>query len=80
MDRFDLIEWQGKAKAMSNPKDLFELWNTICNMYDKGQVGKYEFEEMRDTINPLLIDANAVKRLLVDAVSGSDSTSESNDN
>jgi len=63
---FSLIEFQEKAQEMSSPKKLFELWAEVCRYYDRGQIGKYELDEMKSQIWPRLHRMAAI-RLLVDA-------------
>jgi len=52
MYSFDLIEFQEEARTIKSPKRLFELWEKVCVLYDKGLIGKYELEEMKETIWP----------------------------
>lgn len=49
-DRFDLPELQQEARETKSAKSLFLLWDNVCASYDKGQIGKYELEEMRDVV------------------------------
>jgi hypothetical protein len=49
-ERFDLPESQQEAREAKSAKHLFLLWDKVCAHYDRGQIGKYEFEEMRDLV------------------------------
>ena len=52
MNSFDLIQSQEEARTIKSPKRLFELWEKVCILYDKGRIGKYQLEEMKETIWP----------------------------
>jgi len=54
MQSFDLIELQEEARRISTPKQLFDLWDQVCGNYEKGRIGCYELEEMKETIWPAL--------------------------
>ncbi len=49
-DRFDLPELQQEARETKSAKSLFLLWNKVCACYDRGQIGKYELDEMHDVV------------------------------
>jgi hypothetical protein len=49
-DRFDLPECQQEARETKSAKHLFLLWDKVCCHYDRGSIGKYELEEMRDVV------------------------------
>jgi hypothetical protein len=49
---FNLLVYQQKARELFTPKQLFELWNEICGLYDKKQVTESELEELKDQILP----------------------------
>ena len=51
---FDLVEYQYKAREISSPKKLFELWEEVCRFYDRGLIGKYELDEMKTVVLPSL--------------------------
>ena len=53
-DRFDLIEYQDKARDMYSPKRLFELWEDVCKKYDRGVIRSYDLDEMKAVILPKL--------------------------
>jgi hypothetical protein len=50
VDRFDLPEYQQEAREAKSAKMLFALWDKVCSHYDRGQIGRYELEEMRDLV------------------------------
>ncbi|MBY0358267.1 MAG: hypothetical protein K2W82_09725 [Candidatus Obscuribacterales bacterium] len=54
MNTFDLIEYQEQARNASSPRKLFELWEDICRRYDRGEIGKYELDEMKEAIWPMM--------------------------
>ena len=54
MEPFDLIEFQQKARETCDPKKLYELWEDICNRYERKEIGSYEVEEMKEVILPSL--------------------------
>lgn len=64
MEPFDLIEFQQKAKDMTDPRKLFELWEDCCKRYDRNEIGKYELDEMKDIIWPSLQALSSLKRII----------------
>ena len=61
-DSFDLIEFQQRARVIADPKKLFALWEDVCRRYERGEIGKYELEEMKSVIWPNLEALAALKR------------------
>jgi hypothetical protein len=53
-DKFDLIEYQDKARDMYSPRRLFELWEDVCKKYDRGVIRSYDLDEMKAVILPKL--------------------------
>ena len=51
---FNLIAYQEEVRQISSPKKLFELWAEICRHYDRGHISKYELDEMKSLIWPIL--------------------------
>jgi hypothetical protein len=54
MKSFDLIEFQRDARETKKPSALFQLWEDVCKMYERGLIGKYELDEMKSVIWPNL--------------------------
>ncbi len=54
MKTFDLIEFQRDAREIKKPSDLFQLWEDVCKLYERGLIGKYDLEEMKGVIWPNL--------------------------
>lgn len=52
LNQFDLPEFQQEVREAKSAKQLFDLWDGVCKMYERGQISKYELEEMRDIIWP----------------------------
>ncbi|MDZ4838186.1 MAG: hypothetical protein SGJ27_30755 [Candidatus Melainabacteria bacterium] len=50
IDRFDPPESQQEAREAKSAKHLFLLWDKVCCFYDRGRIGKYELDEMRDVV------------------------------
>lgn len=66
MEPFDLIEFQQRAKETTDPKKLFELWEDCCRRYERNEIGRYDWEEMRDVIWPNLQALASLRRLVND--------------
>src|SRR5579871_5015089 len=54
MKAFDLIECQRQARSCKQPRELFELWEDVCRLYDRRIIGSYELDEMKAVIWPNL--------------------------
>lgn len=52
--RFDLLEYQKMARESSYPDKLLKLWEEVCWMYERGMIGRYELDEMKSTIWPIM--------------------------
>ncbi len=65
MERFDLLEFQQRARQLTDPKKLYELWEDVCRRYDRREIGNYELDEMKEVIFPAL-EALAALRKQVD--------------
>jgi hypothetical protein len=59
---FDLIEYQRDARERKSPADLYDLWNEVLYMKEKGLIGDYEVDEMRAIIFPRLETLSAMAR------------------
>lgn len=62
IESFDLLEFQQRARETCCPKKLFELWEDICSRYERGEVGTYEVEEMKEVIWPSLEALASLRR------------------
>lgn len=62
MNYFDLIEFQQRARQMTDPKKLFELLEDCYRRFERGEIGRYELDEMRSVIEPQLQTLAALKR------------------
>ena len=64
MEAFDLIEFQQKARETCDPKKLFELWEDVCQRYERREIGEYELEEMKEVIWPSLNQLASLRRIV----------------
>ncbi len=64
MEPFDLIEYQKKAREICDPKALFELWEEVCKLYERKEIGSYELDEMKVVIWPSLTQLAALRRMV----------------
>ena len=64
MEPFDLIEFQQKAREITDPRKLFELWEDSCRRYERNEIGTYELDEMKDVIWPNLQALASLKRII----------------
>lgn len=64
MEPFDLIEFQQKAREITDPRKLFELWEDCCRRYERNEIGTYELDEMKDVIWPNLQALASLKRII----------------
>jgi hypothetical protein len=64
MEPFDLIEYQQKARETCDPKKLFEVWEDVCKRYERGEIGLYEVEEMKEVIWPSLNALASLRKIV----------------
>ena len=64
MRKFDLIDYQEQARNASAPKKLYELWDEVCQNYDKRWISEYELSEMKDIIFTSLNHLSKLKLLI----------------
>ena len=64
MESFDLIEFQQKARETCDPKKLFELWEDVCQRFERREIGEYELEEMKEVIWPSLNQLAMLRRIV----------------
>lgn len=50
--KFDLIEYQDKAWQCKSASDLYDLWDELCSMYNRGLVAAHELDELKGSIFP----------------------------
>jgi hypothetical protein len=65
---FDLAAYQRKAQETVSPKLLFYLWEDVCHRYDRGEIGQYELEEMKQLICPTLDKLAKMRRSVDDTL------------
>ncbi len=70
MTNFDLIEYQREARDRRQPSSLFQLWEDVCRLYDRGLIGKYELDEMKSVIWPNLRAVCALQSEVESSFSG----------
>jgi hypothetical protein len=70
-ESFDLIEFQQKARELVDPRRLFELWEDVCRRYERGEIGTYEVDEMKEVIWPLLDALASIRRAVNDDAAAS---------
>lgn len=61
---FDLIEYQDKVRGTTSPGELFKLWDEVCRFYERGVIGTYEWDEMKESIYPLLRDLASLRHMI----------------
>jgi hypothetical protein len=62
IETFDLLEFQQYARQLCCPKKLFELWEDVCQRYERREIGMYELEEMKEVIWPTLMALAIIRR------------------
>jgi hypothetical protein len=62
IDGFDLLEFQQRARETCCPKKLFQLWEDISRRYERGEIGQYEVDEMKEVIWPTLEALASIRR------------------
>lgn len=66
IETFDLIEFQQRARDLSCPKKLFELWEDCCQRYERREICIYDLEEMKEVIIPNLKALASLRRIVND--------------
>lgn len=62
IEPFDLLAFQQQAREICCPKKLFELWEDVCQRYERREIGMYELEEMKEVIWPTLMALAVIRR------------------
>jgi hypothetical protein len=73
---FELLEFQRLARETCCPRKLFELWENVCERYERNEIGIYELDEMKSVIWPGLKALASLRRAVneaEDVVSNSES-------
>ena len=61
---FDLIESQNFVKESLNPKLLYEWFESICKRYDKGQINKYQIDNITEVVQEQMKKLTSIKKQL----------------
>ncbi len=69
IQNFDLLEYQHIARNSNSPKKLFELWDTVCKQYERGRIGQYEMDEMKDVVWSSMKTLNSIKTMIDEPLS-----------
>jgi hypothetical protein len=64
IEGFDLLEFQQRARETCCPKKLFHLWEDVCRRFDRGEIGTYELDEMKEVIWPSLEALASLRRIV----------------
>lgn len=47
---FDLIEYQNMVNQLVHPRDLFEFFDHVCQLYERKIITRYERDEIKDMV------------------------------
>ena len=61
-EKFDLLEFQQRARETCCPQKLFQLWEDISKRYERGEIGRYQLDELKDIIWPNLKALTTLRR------------------
>lgn len=63
----DLVSVAKKVRQLHRTSQLFQFWNAVCQLYERGQINAHELEEIQTVIVSQLthIDSHAVGLLTV---------------
>jgi hypothetical protein len=59
-----LIEYQRKGRELCCPRKLFELWEEVCDRYERREITIYDLEEMKEVIWPNLQALATLRRIV----------------
>ncbi|MBX9692163.1 MAG: hypothetical protein K2Z81_07250 [Cyanobacteria bacterium] len=66
---FDLLEYQHMARDSKSQKKLFELWDFVCKQYERGKIGRYEMDEMKDVVWSSMRSLSSIKSMIDEPLS-----------
>jgi len=64
IEGFDLLEFQQRARETCDPRKLYKLWDDVLKRYERGEIGHYELEEMKEVIWPSLHALASLRRIV----------------
>lgn len=64
MDTFDLIQTQKDLNSANSMREVYVIWDRVCGLYDKGRIGSYELQEVKDVVEFRISEFKATKALL----------------
>lgn len=59
-----MLEFQQRARETLCPKKLFSLWEDVCRRYERGEIGIYQLEEMKEAICPHLNALSSLRKII----------------
>ena len=63
-ESFDLVRYLQLARQSTCPKRLFSIWEDCCRRYDRREIGRYELDEMKEVIWPMLSALASLRRII----------------
>ncbi len=63
-ERFDLLKHEKMIKDSYTPRGLYYVWEEILTLYDRGVIGAYELDNLRDLFTPKMEQLVALERQL----------------
>jgi hypothetical protein len=64
IEGFDLLEFQQRARETCDPRKLYKLWDDCLKRYERGEIGRYELDEMKEVIWPSLHALASIRRVV----------------
>jgi hypothetical protein len=50
MQGLDLIAVQKKVRELKTARQLFQMWNAVCRLHDRGSINSHELDEIQIVI------------------------------
>ncbi len=50
MQGLDLLAVKRKVRELRTPIQLFQLWNAVCRLHDRGKINSHELDEVQTAI------------------------------